>query len=1502
MHEKGSEPVKALPGPDLEESKDSPGTSPASVSLVKAIDAVDGDSAPFQLPNVTGASANDEIRTPEQRRLVNIVVFKFLASWVGFIILLTGVCLLANLEWSRPRIQDEMSASFHRKVKLGMLSWTLGLNGLAISTDKLSMLDSDGSPFIIAGHSEIGVAFTPLFQKRVIIKYVEFHRPEVFATQIAPGKWNYSDLLVEGPEIRYVQVDDGLLHLRNKITAAQLTASQFQGPFSNTRWKSYDFEKVGLKLIFPRTHQLRQWPFYLTFKMPRQSASGQKYTSDVSLTLLANGTFDSWKEKKCTIEVRANQLNPDDWRPFFNIPPEVTGLFDLEYRGKGIVTGEVTGDLKGKSHNLMVTDRGNVIFSAPEGKCESKLTVNQSQVTWRDTTLYAGGLKIASSGRLTDWKSHDPQYDVKLSADLNDLADLTGSSLWRFLPGLDKGLKKPPDLKGAAVVELQLVGDKTNHQIYTLLKANDIPLSELLARDTKDGAPLLSLFEVEPNAPIKGQIEISPDSKVLLKDVRIPSKGGVLLVKGYIDAKKHEHNVEVSAKDLILDKFDTAQLEPSRSDTAIQGSKAVAGQDILLTGKVDLDAHFTQIGGKQAQIDVKARLKDGTLSTDAKSTLASGLGGNLTFDGAQIKFSGIRGILSNSGKSGRANSIASASTSSDSSVRNSNAGADGASTVAYGSGGTFTLNGSLGVGKNQNCTLNFSGNHVDIGSLVTFTRAAHIPIPEATVDPMFGVAKQLDIGISGKSSAPRITLSISPEDMSYQMEPTTGGASLKALKIIGGTITFADDSLEFKDLLIASPSGKIALTAAFTGKPDKLSPRNVHFKSTGIDITEVQQYVQSKTLPAQSRSIFAKLVSPLSLSSVQGKIYGDLKVEMRKSGGTDTPVVEGILGLNHISGKYGQSGQLVDNLSGIIVASADDLLLQDMTATLGASHVVLHGNIKHFQTAPLWRIQCNGQIRPQDIVRYLPADSVLRNQIDVSTTAPMAVRCTVSGEGEVNKIAFSAQSDRNGHLRWQGQFGEYSQPAGTPLILDGVFTISGRDARKLDVETCHLVMGDAVFEGSGKYQAYSDKSKPPLMEFVVNTPTAVPVPVLMKLTNSEANVSGVEGTVKMSLSAVGTSKKLLLHGDAALVGVSLPGMNIKDLNGRIHTPRWSAAHSTDSGGNDASRSEARVSISSLTIGAFPVRDLDANIVLESSNAEPKISINSGVASVAGGKVTINGTYGTESSKWHMELGLKQLQVDEFVTNLIEHSGEITGLADGKIDLESSGKDLQTSLHNLEGHGDISIYKGSVPKMGQFQGKLTHANLLQQGIFGFNLNNVVQSVLPVKTGNFDEASIAFEVSRGVVLIDRMTFNGNDLRLRAAGSWNIPSNQLTVEVAGNIPRVASSILPGAVGEVSRHFTIQKAVRVVTFRKLENLPSLPILGDIAADDPRAFTFKVGAALDSPDSISHSIQKSFKWLPNKPNASAHPIPGINLEINVKHSVLLRPHFMHMARSGHMT
>ena len=244
----------------------------------------------------------------------------------------------------------------------------------------------------------------------------------------------------------------------------------------------------------------------------------------------------------------------------------------------------------------------------------------------------------------------------------------------------------------------------------------------------------------------------------------------------------------------------------------------------------------------------------------------------------------------------------------------------------------------------------------------------------------------------------------------------------------------------------------------------------------------------------------------------------------------------------------------------------------------------------------------------------------------------------------------------------------------------------------------------------------------------------------------------------------------------------------------------------------------------------------------------------------------------------MHTTLTKANASELSERLFGHPGELTGLVDFDSKIETEGLDYKDALANLSGGGLLTVHNGTVARFGTLQAKLTQANLLHQGLFGFNLNNLMQSMVPVRTGKFKDLTADFKIAKGILDIDHLKFNGDDMRLWGSGKANLPLNTIDLEIAGKIPRVSSSMLSGTFGEMSKAITIQRFMQTVTLHRLENLPSVPVLGDIASDKPRTFSFRIISALDKPKAVVQSIEKSFHWLPVRPNASAHPLPGLQI------------------------
>src|SRR5579862_7078839 len=138
--------------------------------------------------------------------------FQFSLLWLLFMAIIFIIAMLINIDWSRNRLEALLTETIHRKFQLGHLSWTFGLNGLCLTTNRLSIQEYNGRPFFHAGVSEIGIAVTSLFGKELKIRHLNLNQPELWAVRIRPGIWNFSDLLTKAQDVNYLQADSGKIH------------------------------------------------------------------------------------------------------------------------------------------------------------------------------------------------------------------------------------------------------------------------------------------------------------------------------------------------------------------------------------------------------------------------------------------------------------------------------------------------------------------------------------------------------------------------------------------------------------------------------------------------------------------------------------------------------------------------------------------------------------------------------------------------------------------------------------------------------------------------------------------------------------------------------------------------------------------------------------------------------------------------------------------------------------------------------------------------------------------------------------------------------------------------------------------------------------------------------------------------------------------------------------------------------------------------------------------
>ncbi len=730
--------------------------------------------------------------------------------------------------------------------------------------------------------------------------------------------------------------------------------------------------------------------------------------------------------------------------------------------------------------------------------------------------------------------------------------------------------------------------------------------------------------------------------------------------------------------------------------------------------------------------------------------------------------------------------------------------------------------------------------------------------------------------MSGPSDTPTISLNLVPQDLYY----VAAGVS-RPMHCTAGNITYEHDELVLKDVALVSHNNQIITNLAIANLSSTADLKRVRVRTSGIDLADVHFYLSSALMPAALRKLYMDFVDTYHVAYARGKVYGNLWWQAKPHDEFD---LDGVVGLYNTAIKVGSAGWPLEHLSGIFAASGEELLVQDFAGSIGGNSFALDGHILNYRRSDArWQTELKAQVTPERALKLMPA---LASQFGgkISTTGPLALRALLTGDLKSSAMVISLRSDPSDHLRIVTPFGVLAQPANQTITLDGSLTVESGAAGAIQLNNANLIVGSSLLQASGKYSWVDAKSaQQPTLDCTIKAPNPVLAQTVLDVLYPTEKMIGIAGTLTGELSTAGPVNHLTSRGHLKFDKLTLPQFNLHEVSGRVETPGWSFDGS-DLRKSAESGSKTKLHIDSAKFGLLETKDLDASLVFETVNTDSRpsqrIVLHDGQALVAGGKISISGWADLNNHRFHLQSDISKVQANQVVSQLLGYPGEISGWADANLVLDSKGIDYKQMISNLDGEAHLTITSGKVARVGQLQEKLTQANLLQSGLLGFNFNNLVQSVMPVRTGEFKDLEALIDIKKGALKIQQLKFNGDDMRLRAAGVINPELGTIKLDVAGNIPRVSTSVLGGAVGEVSRGFTIQKMMSLLTMHKLESLPSLPILGEIADDRPRAFTFHVSADLDKPNLIAQSIQKSFHWLPSQPNASAHPILGDSTSI----------------------
>lgn len=277
----------------------------------------------------------------------------------------------------------------------------------------------------------------------------------------------------------------------------------------------------------------------------------------------------------------------------------------------------------------------------------------------------------------------------------------------------------------------------------------------------------------------------------------------------------------------------------------------------------------------------------------------------------------------------------------------------------------------------------------------------------------------------------------------------------------------------------------------------------------------------------------------------------------------------------------------------------------------------------------------------------------------------------------------------------------------------------------------------------------------------------------------------------------------------------------------------------------------------INMDTFTAQNLNAEF---SQNNKGILDLNHLTLDVADGKMSGNVIYDFGSTKINLDLAVRDVDANKITQSLLGIKNQIFGVLNGNLTLTGAHLDDVQGLKTLSGNGNFAINEGRLPKLGSLEYLLKASNLIKSGIFGLTLNNIIEVLIPYKTGEFSSINGVISMELGKVDKLEVFSKGKDLSIYLHGTYDIVNNDADLEVLGRLSRKVASVL-GPLGNAS----INSLLNVVTGMRLDEASKNTILKnvnkipgiEITDTDFRIFAVKVKGDLNGDDYI-----REFKWV----------------------------------------
>ncbi len=281
-----------------------------------------------------------------------------------------------------------------------------------------------------------------------------------------------------------------------------------------------------------------------------------------------------------------------------------------------------------------------------------------------------------------------------------------------------------------------------------------------------------------------------------------------------------------------------------------------------------------------------------------------------------------------------------------------------------------------------------------------------------------------------------------------------------------------------------------------------------------------------------------------------------------------------------------------------------------------------------------------------------------------------------------------------------------------------------------------------------------------------------------------------------------------------------------------------------------------ISAKEILIKGFPATDLTAHFKQDSDGV---MRVDDFDFKIASGTVSANGQYDFKSSVFKGDCIAKSIDANKFSQIFLNIKNQIFGDLDGTVNFQTQGASPDERLKNLDCKVGFVIKDGKMPKLGSLEYLLRAGNVVKSGITGFTVNNIIELLVPIKTGEFS-------IIRGNVLVEngnasdiKIYSKGKNLSLYITGSADLVHTQAQMVVYGRLAKKVSTLL-GPIGNTSLNtlFNLIPGIKLSeaensVLRDINKIPGL----DISSENYRFFSATIDGDIDGENYV-----KTFKWL----------------------------------------